>query len=55
MPNKVTAMDLLKVAEQIKNFPVENPFAHLPESRLKEAWSVIEKYHNSIVIANQPE
>lgn len=44
MTEKVTALDLYKIAELVEIMPIEhNPFAGIPESRLREALEVISK------------
>jgi len=39
---KVTALDLYKIAELVEVLPIQhNPFASIPESRLREALDVL--------------
>lgn len=52
---QVTAKDLLKISELIGIMPVENPFAHLPESRLREALDVIENHEKNLFSSGHNE
>ena len=51
--NKVTALDLYEISEQIGKLPVNNPFASLPESQLREALEVIYDYQENTIQISQ--
>jgi hypothetical protein len=47
--NKVTALDLYEISELIGKLPVNNPFANLPESQLRDALEVIYDYQEAAI------